>query len=66
MSTVDYKQHGDTIRVTTWNTLKIDDDILLGHIIIKDGYHWFNAADTNFSCSMLKELSEKLSELNIN
>jgi len=65
-----YEQHGNIINVKGWDPFTGEDDVLLGQIIKGDGdnegYYWFNPLDINFSCKMLRELAEKLSELNIN
>ena len=62
----EYKDNGKFIDVRGWDAFGGDDDILIGTIQkCEDGYHWFHPAKKIvLSCKALKDIAEKLSELN--
>lgn len=63
----DFIEQEDCIDVVGWDGFNGDDDISLGSIYKhEDGYYWFepSADRIPLSCSALKTILEKLSELN--
>jgi len=65
---MEFKENDEFIEVCGWDSIRGDDDCLFG-FIRKDsgGYHWFHPARrVVMSCRVMREISKKLSELNLN
>jgi len=66
---IEFQDQKDLIACYDWDSFNGDDDVFIGSIKRNkdDNYYWFHPARNRIplSCRQLKELMNKISELNI-